>query len=102
LVAADYDVTKNKSTVLKGYESQMLGLGAEINLIGFLKLRAGTLQNMATSVKAMTGGLRLNLLLLSIDLAATYSSSKVKTENTASGEQIPQKFGGSLSISLRF
>lgn len=104
VVAADYDISKNKSAILKGYESQMFGLGAEINLIGFLKFRAGTTQNLASKLpsKAVTGGLRINLLLLSIDLAGTFSSTKVKTEDTAGGGQMPQKAGGSLSISLRF
>ncbi|MFH0889160.1 MAG: conjugal transfer protein TraF [Planctomycetota bacterium] len=102
VVAADYDVTKNKSTILQGYESQMFALGAEINLIGFLKFRAGTSRNLATSAKALTGGLRINLVLLSLDLAVIYSSDNVKTENTAGGGEIPQKFGGSLSLAIRF
>lgn len=101
-LAADYDVTKNKSSLLKGYESQMFGLGAEISLIGTLKLRFGTYQNMASSKSSpvMTAGLGLHLLFLDLDLAGTMANDKVKIED--SGDDIPQRAGASLAIALRF
>jgi hypothetical protein len=101
-LAADYDVTKNKSSLLKGYESQMFGLGAEVSLIGTLKLRVGTYQNMAskTGSSVMTAGLGLHLLFLDLDLAGTIANDKVQVED--SGEKIPARAGASLAIALRF
>ncbi|MBI5778876.1 MAG: conjugal transfer protein TraF [Planctomycetes bacterium] len=101
-LAADYDVTKNKSSLLKGYESQMFGLGAEVSLIGTLKLRMGTYQNMASVAPSavMTYGLGFHLLFLDLDLAGAMASKNVKVED--SGSEIPASFGGSAAIALRF
>lgn len=101
-IAADYDVTKNKSSLLKGYESQMFGLGAEVSLIGTLKLRIGTYQNMASKVgsSVMTAGLGFHLLFLDLDLAGTLANDKVQVEQ--SGTEIPQRLGLSAAVALRF
>lgn len=101
-LAADYDVTKNKSSLLKGYESQMFGMGAEVNLIGALKLRVGTVQNMASkeSSSALTYGLGLNLLLLDLDLGGTLANNKIQVEKD--GTEIPARAGFSGALSFRF
>jgi hypothetical protein len=101
-LAADYDVTKNKSSLLKGYESQMFGMGAEVNLIGALKLRVGTVQNMASkeSSSALTYGLGLNLILLDLDLGGTLANNKVQVEQD--GTEIPARAGFSGALSFRF
>ncbi len=101
-LAADYDITKNKSSLLKGYESQMFGLGAEVSLIGTLKLRMGTYQNMASAVgsSVYTYGLGFHLLFLDLDLAGTVAKDKVQVEQ--SGTELPQRAGASVAIALRF
>ena len=101
-LAADYDVTKNKSSLLKGYESQMFAMGAEVNLIGALKLRMGTVQNMASSnsASALTYGLGLNLILLDLDLAGTMANDKIQVEKD--GTEIPVRAGFSGALSFRF
>lgn len=101
-LAADYDVTKNQSSLLQGYESQMFGLGAEVSLIGTLKLRMGTYQNMASSESsaAYTYGLGLHVLFFDMDLAGTLANDKVQVEQ--SGDKLPQRAGFSAAIALRF
>ena len=101
-LAADYDVTKNKSALLSGYESQMFAIGAEVNLIGALKLRMGSVQNMASSnsASALTYGLGLNLILLDLDLAGTMASKKVAVEQD--GTELPVRAGFSGALSFRF
>jgi len=101
-LAADYDVTKNQSSLLQGYESQMFGLGAELSLIGTLKLRMGTYQNMASSESsaAYTYGLGLHVLFFDMDLAGTLANDKVQVEQ--SGDKLPQRAGFSAAIALRF
>ena len=102
-VAADYDVTKNKSDLLPGYESQMFGMGAELNmLMGFLKVRAGTQQNLASDIAqpVLTGGIGIQLIWLSVDLAGAFSSAK--SEVDAGGKEQPQRAAGTLSIALKF
>jgi hypothetical protein len=68
ILAADYDLTKNDTTISGSYKSQNLSLGAELNLFRFLYLRAGAYKNMAESDIGWvyTAGFGLNLGLSEI------------------------------------
>ncbi|MFH1230144.1 MAG: conjugal transfer protein TraF [Planctomycetota bacterium] len=103
VAAADYDLTKNKSDLLDGYESQMFGLGAEVNLIGVLRLRAGTSQNLASKVSSSvyTYGVGINLLLLNIDVGGSFAKKMVETK-MAGGGQMPERTTLTVAVSLRF
>jgi len=102
-LSADLDVTNNK-TVLYGYESRMLGLGAEINILNRswlnLALRGGFMDNLSESSGSMfTAGLGINILHFQLDLAAAMS-----TESTtiADSQKFPTSLIGSFGISVNF
>ncbi|MDI6787338.1 MAG: conjugal transfer protein TraF [Planctomycetota bacterium] len=107
-VAMDYDVTKNKSSLLGGYKSQMFGMGAEFStLMGFLKVRAGTYRNLASDMAApvYTAGVGIQLIILKVDVAGTFAKEKAKVEadeTGGGGKEIPQRVGFSASVSLKF
>ncbi|MBI4833533.1 MAG: conjugal transfer protein TraF [Planctomycetes bacterium] len=104
LLSFDYDLNKTKSQVLEGYESQMMGLGAEINLIGFLFLRAGMYQNKAISGsgKIYTLGTSINLLLFKLDLAVAQADKEVTIESGTETEEIKERYGVSFALSFRY
>ncbi len=102
-LSADLDLTNNK-TVLYGYESRMLGLGAEINILNRswlnLALRGGFMDNLSESSGSMfTAGLGINILHFQLDLAAAMS-----TESTtiADSQKFPTSLVGSFGISVNF
>ena len=99
LLAADYDLNKNESDILQGYESQMYGLGAEFNL-WLLKLRAGLYKNQASkeSGSVYTFGTSLNLLLLDLDLAGAMSTDEVDIGD----DEIKERYSIGLGLSFRF
>jgi len=102
-LSADLDVTNNK-TVLYGYESRMLGLGAEVNILNRswlnLALRGGFMDNLSESYGSMfTAGLGLNLFHLQLDFAGAIS-----TESTSIGDsqKFPTAAFGSFGLSFNF
>jgi hypothetical protein len=102
-LSADLDLTNNK-TVLPGYQSRMLSLGAEINLLNRswlnLALRGGFMDNLSESSGSMfTAGLGLNIFHFQLDLAAAMS-----TESTtiADSQKFPTALLGSLGIAVNF
>lgn len=101
LLAADYDLTKNKSLNLDGFKSQMFDLGTEINLIGVLKLRGGLYKNLAVkgSGSVYTLGTGLHFIALDIDVACAMSTDKVKI---GGGDDIRERYSVGLSLALRF
>jgi hypothetical protein len=104
LLSLDYDLNKTKSQVLEGYESQMMGLGAEINLLGILNLRGGMSQNKAISGsgKVYTLGTSINLFLFKFDLAVAQATDKVEIESGSGAQEIPERAGVSFALSLRY
>ena len=71
-LAADYDLTKSDPAISGGDPTQYMALGAEIDLLDSLQLRAGYNKNVAVSGSAPTTtvGLGFNLLALQLDLTA--------------------------------
>lgn len=71
-LAADYDLTKSDPAISGGDPTQFMALGAEIDLLDSLQLRAGYNKNMAVSGSAPTTtvGLGFNLLAMQLDLTA--------------------------------
>lgn len=103
LLAVDYDLNKNESVALDGYESQMFALGAEIDL-WLLRLRAGMYQNLASaeSGPVYTVGTSLNLLLVQLDIAAAMATDTVKIEAGSGSEEIAERYSANLALSVRF
>jgi len=104
LVAADYDLTENKTTV-EGYNSRLFGMGAELNAFNRnwlnIALRAGILKNMANSQAPLTytAGLGLNLVHFVLDLSGAMSAEQVLIEN---GTSIPSSAYLMLSLGFNF
>jgi hypothetical protein len=71
-LAADYDLTKSDPVISGGEQTQYMALGAEVDLLDSLQLRAGYNKNMAVSSSKPTTtlGLGFNLLVLQLDLTA--------------------------------
>lgn len=102
-LSADLDLTNNK-TVLPGYDSRMLCLGAEVNLLNRswlnLALRGGFMDNLAESSGSMfTAGLGLNLFHLNLDFAAAMST---KSTRIADNRKFPTALTGSFGLSFNF
>ena len=90
-LAADYDITKNK-TLVPGYEDQTLALGLEQTVLGeHLSLRAGAYQNLADSRSNIvyTAGLGTRILAFRLDLAGAYDFDE-------------KEYQVSLNLALRF
>ncbi|MFA5773685.1 MAG: conjugal transfer protein TraF [Candidatus Paceibacterota bacterium] len=103
-VALDYDVTKNKSMVLNGYESQFFGMGAEIDL-WVLNVRAGMMKNLASSGSGpvMTGGIGLGLgQLIRIDLGGSLATDTSTVGSGANPDTIPQRASIAFQASIKF
>ncbi len=102
-IAADMDLTKNKTEV-DGYDSRQLALGTEINVINRkafnIPLRAGIMKNLAESSSklAYTLGTGLNLLYMHFDVSGVISSQKTTLDNSS----IPTKVGVAASFGLLF
>jgi hypothetical protein len=104
-LAADYDLTKNKTDSLPGYESQVVGAGVELNLIGTLKVRGGIYDNIASDEAGpvYTAGLGFHLLFFDADLAVAMSSDEVQLEmGTGGTTDVAERYSLALSIALRF
>ncbi|MBI4712197.1 MAG: conjugal transfer protein TraF [Planctomycetes bacterium] len=103
-VAADYDVTKNKTNTLNGYESQIFAMGVELSIIA-LQIRTGMYQNLASDVSkapVLTGGLGLGLLGVQLDLAGAMATKKAKIGVPPDDQQIPERFSVNFSLTARF
>ena len=104
VLALDYDLTKN-STPIASYKSQMMSMGAEINVINRrafnLALRGGMLQNVAQSEAkpAITGGIGINMVSFFIDVSGAISSETVEIEDNST---IPSSGYAIFSLGLNF
>jgi hypothetical protein len=97
-LAGDVDVTRNE-TLLPGYESQMIGMGATLE--GFpsifaLALRAGLMKNIAESDAGLlyTAGIGLGFRWVHIELSAAVSTEETEVEDTT----IPKEAHVALSL----
>lgn len=100
ILALDYDLTKNDTTISGSYQTQNIGGGLEINLLKILQLRAGAYKNLAKSDigPVYTAGLGLNLWLVNIDLGASLSPNTT----TIDGNDIPKEVRAELALSALF
>ena len=102
-LSADLDLTNNK-TVLPGYQSRMLSLGAEVNVLNRawlnLALRGGFMDNLAESYGGMfTAGLGLNIFHVNLDFAGAIST---KSTRIANSRKFPTALIGSFGLSFDF
>ena len=103
LLTADMDITTNESESLDGFDSRMFGLGAELRVpLLAMSLRGGMFKNLAADEgdgMVTTMGLGFQVFALKIDLATLMASDKMDIEVS---ESMPQRFGFSFAMSLRF
>jgi len=102
-LAGDLDLTYNK-TIIPGYYSRMLSLGAEVNVLNKpwlnLALRGGFMDNLAESYGSMfTAGLGLNLFHFQLDFAGAVST---KMTSIAGGQKFPTAAIASFGLSFNF
>ncbi len=102
-LAMDIDLTKNKTSV-DGYDSRVLAMGTEINLINRkafnIPLRAGLSKNLAesSSKTAYSLGTGINLLYMHFDISAQMSSDKTEIDGT----KYPNKLNIAAGFGLLF
>ncbi|OHB75949.1 MAG: hypothetical protein A2Z34_01225 [Planctomycetes bacterium RBG_16_59_8] len=104
-LSADADLTKTDSGVLEGFDSQFVGAGAEVSLLGILKLRGGMYDNIAADEQdpVVTAGIGLNFALVAIDVAGAMSLDKEDISvGSDDDEEIPKAAGASASITVKF
>ncbi len=100
-LAADLDLYKNDSAVLPGYESQVLGIGAEFSVVDILFLRAGLSKNLAES-EGLTyhAGLGIHGGPVHLDIAGAASADRATVEYGDSSSKIPERAAASLMLEL--
>lgn len=99
-VAADIDITKNK-TFFQGFNSQMMGGGVNFHPSSWFALRAGLMTNMDSADKAgliYTGGIGFGLKWLQLDLSGQMSTN----ETTVGDVTFPQYMKVNLALISRW
>jgi len=101
-IMSDIDLTNN-STLVPGFKSRYGSIGTELMIGGKgfgLALRAGALKNLAEKLKpVITGGVGLNFLHLSFEVAGGISTKTVLTET---GNKIPESAYATGNFAFRF
>lgn len=100
MLAADFDITKNDTTITGGYKSQNLSIGAELNLFKFLYLRSGAYKNIAESDIGLvyTAGLGLNFWLFNFDAGVSMASEKEIIDD----DEYPREIKAEFALSMLF
>lgn len=91
-IAADYDITKNESIGIPGYEDQTAAAGVELTLPAeVISIRGGLYKNMADSDANLvyTAGVGMRVFFFRADLAGAYDFQD-------------QEFQASLDLAFRF
>ncbi|MGA1845570.1 conjugal transfer protein TraF [Deferribacter abyssi] len=98
-LAADIDLTKNETNI-KDYDSQNISIGAEIELLKFLALRAGYYKNLAENDidNVYTAGLGLNFYLFRLDAGIAFSDKTT----TIDGKDLPNEIKAEVALSFEF
>ncbi len=93
-IAADLDVTKNK-TILPGRDSQNIGAGVDFHPFSFFAVRAGLFDNLAISSSSpvLTAGLTLGPRWFRFDLDAAVSTETGKFDNQSYPREAKVEFG---------
>lgn len=101
-LAGDVDLYINHSEALPGYDSQMLGGGAEYALLDILFLRGGVSKNIAEPTENVMFhlGLGLRVLSVDVDLAASIVPEFTKLESGGGTAELPERAGASLLIGV--
>ena len=105
-VAIDADLTKNKSELLGGFDSQLVSVGTEYKIpvgkIGFA-LRGGAYLNTAAEdldTIALTAGLGIRVFDFNFDFAVG-ASPKTERVEAANDQKIPSRMNLSAMLSFR-
>jgi len=99
-IAADMDLTENDTNVSDHYKSRTVAIGAELDLLRFLRLRAGGYKNLSESDigTVYTAGLGLNFYAFQLDTGVAWSKEKAEIE----GEDMREEARGELALSFQF
>ncbi len=92
MISADYDITKNESVGIPGYEDQTAAAGIELTLPAeVISIRGGVYKNMADSDANLvyTAGLGMRVFFFRADLAGAYDFQE-------------QEYQASLDLAFRF
>jgi hypothetical protein len=98
-LAADLDLYKIHSRFLPGYDSQVLGGGAELDL-GIIALRLGLSKNLAESDEELLlhGGFALQIWRLNLEVAVACTPSFQGIEVDDEDTEIPERCGASVTL----
>lgn len=98
-LAVDMDLTSNK-TFITGMDSQYLGGGLNFHPASWFSLRAGAMQNLASSDEGtvLTAGLGFGLKWVQVDVAAQMSTSKGYLD----GQEVPRYARANVSLVSRW
>lgn len=104
-VGGDIDLTENKSDLLKGYTSQMIGGGIELDLT-VLELRAGIMKNLGDSAggEIVTAGVGLDFYFLRLDIAGQMGLNELTVPPTDPGDDpldVPDRASVSVTLGVR-
>jgi hypothetical protein len=109
IVAADIDVTENKSDALAGFKSRLVSGGTEIKFplwIFGLAVRAGLYDNLSSDTNSLTytAGLGIRVWKLELDVAGGMSSKKTQLESATNATAIPNRadVSGTLAWNQQF
>lgn len=99
-LAGDLDLLETE-TVLNNFDSQLVKIGAEIELLRALSLRAGAYDNIAEDDRdpVITAGVGLDFYLLEIDIAGGISTGETIEYD---GDEYPQEARFSFSLTSWF
>lgn len=103
-ISMDADLTNN-NTPVEGFQSRMIALGTEINVVNKswlnLPLRCGITKNISTSDSkpALTAGFGLNFLHFIFDVGASVSTERTKVEDN---DEVPSNASVAAQLSFMF
>jgi hypothetical protein len=104
VLAADIDVIENDSEALPGYQSQVVGGGAELSIGDVFALRAGVSKNLAEPEESLVlhAGLGFRFWLIQIDaaIAATPELTEIEADDGEDPVEVPERVGASLMVSV--
>jgi len=100
-LAADMDLTKNRSEALPGYCSQVIGGGAELNLLYVFSLRGGVSKNILKDEGLTVHfGLGVHAGPVRLEAAAAVSTETTKLQSGGNKLRVPDHAQAALMVEV--